>query len=86
MLYLYNLKSYSTRYKEVYEEDFVPTFNPKDMSPFQFLKSLDCWLYQSADDDGVYESEFYKILKEISDIYTKWTFMRLPEYENAVWG
>lgn len=86
MLYLYNLKSYSTRYKEVYEEDFVPTFNPKDMSPFQFLKSLDCWLYQSMDDDGVYESEFYKILEKISNIYTKWTFNHLPEYQNAEWG
>ena len=86
MLYLYNLKSYSTRYKEVYEEDFVPTFSPKGMNGFQFLKSLNCWLYQSMDDDGVYESEFYKALKEISTVYMKYMFNHLPEYQNAEWG
>ena len=86
MLYLYNLKSYSTRYKEVYEEDFVPTFSPKDMSDIQFVKSLQCWLYQSMDDENVLHSEFYKLLEDISNTYMKYLFMHTKEYENAVWG
>lgn len=86
MLYLNNLRAYCTRYDEVYEEDFIPRFNPHDMSDIQFVKSLQCWLYQSMDDENVLHSEFYKLLEGIANTCMKHLFMHTKEYEEAVWG
>ena len=87
LLYSLNLKAYNARYKE--EGEFIPDFvksAPRFTNNFQIVKTMQCWLYQCDETDDVTESDFYKIIETVVNIYMKYVFMHLPQYESAVWG
>lgn len=87
LLYSLNLKAYNARYKE--KGEFIPDFvesAPRFTNNFQIIKTMQCWLYQCNETDDVTESDFYKIIETVVNIYMKYVFMHLPQYEFAVWG
>ena len=51
---------------------------------YQFLKSLQCYLYQCTE-GSIPETALYKALKELENIITYYIVTHTPEYKKAIW-
>ena len=95
-LYDFNVKAFNNRYEDNYDtgEVEMPTeyptlYHPREETPqpweYQLLKTLACYIYQVSE-EGTYNTDLYKALKELETTITTNIVWRMPEMNNATWG
>jgi hypothetical protein len=82
-----NVEAVNHRYAHNGEQP-VPAFREGpagEVTDWQVLKSLDCYLYQCSEGD-IPKSEFYKAVTNFRNALRAALVSQLPEYEAAKWG
>lgn len=84
-LLMLNGEAVYCRYGEESRETYEYEFSHVTVSKFQFLKSLQCYLYQCME-GPIPETSLYKALEKIVDLLKGQIIDELPGYQEAVWG
>lgn len=87
------LKMNAAAVNQRYPDKTSPGHTPKfvdsgalaDLTDWQVLKSLDCFLYQCGEGD-IQESDLYKSVKRFRDGLERALVRSLPQYDEADWG
>ena len=79
-----NVYAVNGRYKEINSwEDFE--FAPEyDVTRYQALKSIQCWLYQCSEIDAD-ERPVFKFIEEVKNSLMRDIIEDIPEYKNTSW-
>lgn len=86
-LYIMNLRAYNGRYNDNVKEfaKYAPAPAPAPFEMVAFFKSVQCYLYQCAE-DPVYQSDLYNAIEDLKNRIATSIVCRLPGYEEADWG
>lgn len=80
-----NHKSFNARYETTLEAPKVKDFDTDgEFASMQFLKSLQCYLYQSCE-GRCDKTKLYKMLDRISKIIEWNIISEMPDYKEAKW-
>jgi hypothetical protein len=64
---------------------FVPVKGTPFQKDIEFLKTLDCYLYQSCEGRAV-ETPLFSYLEHVKHLLERRIVRDLPEYQDAEWG
>jgi hypothetical protein len=90
ILYRLNVRAVNERYGDTTDETTTKAMIKescvlKDVSVFQFLKSLECLHYQMSEGD-VPKTKEYKLVEGLIESVKTAVINRIPEYNAANWG
>jgi len=79
-----NNNSVNSRYSELNEPIEFKLLEKEKVSIYQFLKSVECYTYQSCEGD-CNETELYKFMIELEESLRHEIINEIEEYKNAKW-
>jgi len=77
-----NNNSVNSRYSELNEPIEFKLLEKEKVSIYQFLKSVECYTYQSCEGD-VDQKELFKLMEKVENGWASHIVSDLPEYDQA---